>query len=125
MVMGVMAADILAATIAEGQHKHAQLFAVHRLQNAGDKDKTAKAQKHGSAANTPKWPTWVFAAVYLVLFVIPGWAFFSSRDGLATLQQPSLTEASAVLFPLFGLYAFVLVWAQAMLGSLMPFWRKV
>lgn len=125
MVMGVMAADMLAATIAEGRHRYAQLFAVKRLQKAGDKEKTAKAQKHGSAAGTPTWPTWVFAAVYLVLLALPAWFFFSSRDGLATLQQPSLTEASAVLFPLFGLYAFLLVWVQAILGSLMPFWRKV
>ncbi len=63
---------------------------------------------------------WLAAAVAIA---VPTIAFFSG-NALGLGHTQTLTEFSRRLFPLFGLYAFTLVWAQIILGSFAPFWRK-
>jgi glycine/D-amino acid oxidase-like deaminating enzyme/nitrite reductase/ring-hydroxylating ferredoxin subunit/DMSO/TMAO reductase YedYZ heme-binding membrane subunit len=67
----------------------------------------------------------VLPLIYLAVLALPAWYFFSTRGGIGFLSGASLRTVELLVFPLFGLYAFVLVWAQVMLGSSMPVWRKV
>lgn len=67
----------------------------------------------------------VLPFVWLVILILPGYVFFSSRAGLAFLEGADFGSASRRLFPLVGLYAFTLVWSQVVLGSGMNLWRKV
>lgn len=55
--------------------------------------------------------------IYLTALVIPGYVFFASRGGFGFLKDVDYQTASALLFPLFGLYAFTLVWLQFMIGT--------
>jgi len=56
----------------------------------------------------------IFFAIYLAVAVIPGYVFFSTRAGTSDFP----------IFPLFGLYAFFLVWAQIMIGTNMGVLRR-
>lgn len=59
--------------------------------------------------------------VYTVALLIPGYTFFIATPGnLQALFSQSSTNVFFTLFRLFGLYAFVFVWVQVMLGSFMP-----
>lgn len=53
----------------------------------------------------------------VVIFFLPGYAFFTARSGLTFLDGADFQTASRRLFPLVGLYAFFLVWLQVMMGS--------
>jgi len=68
---------------------------------------------------------WVLPIVYLAVLFIPGFHFFYSRGGFGFLTGTSATEFASLIFPLFGLYAFTLVWAQLMIGSNMLPLEKV
>jgi hypothetical protein len=65
----------------------------------------------------------------LGLAIIPGGVFFSLRGGvslfLGSLNGQDLKVTSAAIFPLVGLYAFFFIWAQLMIGGLMPWLRRV
>ncbi|HEY4694775.1 MAG TPA: hypothetical protein VIH52_02315 [Candidatus Nanoarchaeia archaeon] len=58
--------------------------------------------------------------LYLVIFLTPGFVFFSSRGGLDFLQVTDFQTFSRQIFPLFGLYAFTLVWFQFIIGTNLP-----
>ena len=82
--------------------------------------------------HNPEKPTWILWAkillplFYLIALVAPAVVFFGQRGGVAFLSNaPDVATLSLLLFPLVGLYAFALVWAQVMLGSGMPLWRRV
>ncbi len=75
-------------------------------------------------AHYPKW-RWIFPPLYVVIFLAPGWIFFSERGGLSWLNRLDAHNWTGRIFPLFGLYAITLVWFQVMLGSLLPLWRKI
>ncbi|MBI3956547.1 MAG: ferric reductase-like transmembrane domain-containing protein [Candidatus Kerfeldbacteria bacterium] len=67
----------------------------------------------------------VFILVYAVIAVIPAVVFFAERGGAAAVFAGEPTESVRQIFPLFGLYAMFLLWAQILLGSLLPWMTKV
>lgn len=67
----------------------------------------------------------IIVLIWLILAVIPAAVFFSTRGGLAFLQGDSFQELARGLFPLFGLYAFFLIWTQIMVGSNMGWLRRL
>lgn len=56
----------------------------------------------------------VFFLVYGIVAVIPGYVFFTQRAGASDYP----------IFPLLGLYAFFLLWAQIMIGTNMGILRR-
>lgn len=72
------------------------------------------------------WPVRIsLIAFYAIALVMPGFIFFQTRGGVSFLSGLDAATLSSLLFPLVGLYAFTLVWAQVVLGSGMWLWRKV
>lgn len=63
----------------------------------------------------------VFVLVLLILAYTIAHAFFSNRVGYFTNLTPK--EFSYMIFPLFGLYAYLFVWSQFLLGTNMD-WIK-
>ncbi|MDP2587386.1 MAG: Rieske 2Fe-2S domain-containing protein, partial [bacterium] len=64
--------------------------------------------------------------IYLLALIAPALVFFGQRGGfgfLSGVKDPQVL--GLLLFPLVGLYAFTLIWAQVILGSSMPIWRRV
>lgn len=53
----------------------------------------------------------------VLIFLFPGYVFFSQRGGLSFLAGLDFKTLNLALFPLLGLYAFTLVWFQLMIGS--------
>lgn len=68
---------------------------------------------------------WLLLPVWLIILAFPAWVFFSQRGGAALLEGLTFVQASRVLFPLAGLYAFVFLWTQFVLGSNMVLWLKL
>lgn len=68
---------------------------------------------------------WLWPLGLLAIWVMPAWIFLAERDGLTFLDSLGAQDTATAIFPLFGLYALTLVWTQVMLGSLMPFWKKL
>ncbi|MBI5405075.1 MAG: hypothetical protein HY976_02515 [Candidatus Kerfeldbacteria bacterium] len=55
----------------------------------------------------------------------PAWIFFDIRGGVNFLAGLDAKTISLAIFPLVGLYALTLVWAQVILGSNLGFWGTV
>lgn len=68
---------------------------------------------------------WTFPLLALALAVLPIKVFFDARGGLNFFAGLEFRAASLAAFPLFGLLAFTLLWMQLMLGSLMPWMKKL
>jgi 3-phenylpropionate/trans-cinnamate dioxygenase ferredoxin component len=67
---------------------------------------------------------WAFSLIGLTVLIMPAVVFFGQRgpDFLNGQDQAGMMLA---IFPLISLYAFTLLWFQFMLGSLMPWWRRL
>lgn len=63
--------------------------------------------------------------IFLILLVIPGYVFFAERGGLSFFADADFKTLAHLIFPIFGLYAFFLVWLQIVLGASMPLFRKL
>jgi glycine/D-amino acid oxidase-like deaminating enzyme/nitrite reductase/ring-hydroxylating ferredoxin subunit/DMSO/TMAO reductase YedYZ heme-binding membrane subunit len=134
MVMGTAAALLLADLALERQTDKADLFAFARTGAkiaAPKPEPTTTATSAGSSAGTaPKSATILLAKIllpliYLIALISPAIVFFTQRNGFGFISAaPDLKTLSLLMFPLVGLYAFTLVWAQVMLGSGMPLWRR-
>ncbi len=127
LVFGALAAQTVVALATGSRPAHAPLFSFTRL---GTIIPVLAPRPH-AAASVPRsvprsrpWLRWAFPALFVILAMIPGWIFFQSRGGLTFFRGSDLQQASGQLFPLFGLYAFFLVWVQVVLGANMPFWRR-
>lgn len=67
-----------------------------------------------------------FILLFIVVLLAPGYVFFTNRGGLSFLRgAETFKEVSLLIFPLFGLYAFTLVWIQLMIGSNMGLLTRV
>lgn len=67
-----------------------------------------------------------FLLLYAGLIVIPTvmWFTSSNYEALQT-GDVALRQALLLIFPLFGLIAFTMLWAQLMIGAFMPLWNKL
>ncbi len=79
--------------------------------------------------NTSPWIEsvlrWLLPIIYAAIIFFPAYIFFTTRGGFEFLSGASFKTANALLFPLAGLYAFFLIWAQIMIGSNMHALRRV
>jgi nitrite reductase/ring-hydroxylating ferredoxin subunit len=64
-----------------------------------------------------------FIIVYIALGAVPGYVFLSDKGGIALFHGLDLPSACSAAFPLVGLYAFFLIWAQIVIGASMPLLR--
>ncbi|MBI3572995.1 MAG: FAD-dependent oxidoreductase [Candidatus Kerfeldbacteria bacterium] len=119
MVMGAMAAGIATDLVLGRENASAKLFDFSR-NNIQLKKKTSK-----TAGSKIRPLGWVLAAAWALIFLTPGYVFFHQRGGLAFLQGTDLLSFSHRIFPLFGLYAFTLVWTQFMIGTSQSLLKKV
>jgi|GEM_PF-425767 len=136
MVMGTGAAGILADLALDKANEHAALFSFSR------NNVTIDAPTPMNQSPEPSTPTTSFGTsrsatrlkllgkialplIYLIALNSPAIAFFSMRPASLVFGAPDLKTFSILIFPLVGLYAFTLVWAQIILGSGMPWWRHV
>jgi nitrite reductase/ring-hydroxylating ferredoxin subunit/DMSO/TMAO reductase YedYZ heme-binding membrane subunit len=112
MVMGSLSGMIAGSLAAGVPHPHADVF---RFARTGADKKMGSAEARG----LPAW-RWLLPLFYLAVLVVPGWIFFSARGGFGLLEGADAKTARLLTFPLLGLYAFTLIWAQIMIGSQMP-----
>jgi nitrite reductase/ring-hydroxylating ferredoxin subunit/DMSO/TMAO reductase YedYZ heme-binding membrane subunit len=63
--------------------------------------------------------------IYACLIASPLIAFCSDKGGLSAFQQADFTALAGNVFPLLGLYAFVLLWVQIIIGSQMSWLRTI
>ncbi len=68
---------------------------------------------------------YLLPVVAALLLFLPGYFFFSNRGGASFLEGASFRVFAALIFPLFGLYAFTLIWLQIMIGSNMRFLIRI
>ncbi len=120
MVMGTMAGTIAADLALGKKHPHADLLSFKRT--------GVKITRPGKAAPAGR-PLdvvlrWLIPVAWLAIMAIPGYVFFSVRGGVSFLSGLDFRTLRLSLFPLVGLYAFFLVWAQVMLGANMPHLRR-
>jgi 3-phenylpropionate/trans-cinnamate dioxygenase ferredoxin subunit len=69
-------------------------------------------------------PFMLLCTLYLLLGFVPGFIFFVDKGGFAILKGLDFQATASVIFPLFGLYAFFLIWGQIIIGSSMPVLRR-
>ena len=62
---------------------------------------------------------------FLVILILPGYVFFQNRDGFEFLAGADFKTTASLIFPLFGLYAFTLLWTQLLIGPNAILFRKV
>jgi predicted ferric reductase len=67
----------------------------------------------------------ILPLLYVAVLVVPAWVFFGERGGIEFLRSADFHVFASRAFPLFGLYAFTLLWVQFLLGAAMPIWRRV
>jgi len=68
----------------------------------------------------------VLSALYILLGILPGYVFLSDKGGTSLFNGLDLPGVCGAVFPLVGLYAFFLIWAQIVIGSSMPIlWRYI
>lgn len=67
----------------------------------------------------------VLILVYLLILSLPGYVFFTQRSGIDFLQASNYKIFASHIFPLFGLYAFTLVWFQTIIGMNMNLFTKI
>lgn len=121
MVGSAVAAQLLSSYVLETVPEQAKLFT---LQRTGKK--LPKPKVPGQLSTWLKWLLRiVLVAAYATALIMPAMIFFQGRGGVGFLQGLDAKTISSLLFPLVGLYAFTLVWAQFVLGSGMWLWRKV
>lgn len=69
---------------------------------------------------------WILPLIPLAALVYVGQVFFNARGGAeAVLSGHDFKTGALAIFPLYGLYAFTLLWFQLMLGSMMPWLRRL
>jgi glycine/D-amino acid oxidase-like deaminating enzyme/nitrite reductase/ring-hydroxylating ferredoxin subunit len=129
MVMGAMAGMMTAELAAGGSPAHAELFSFART-GADKKIPSTKHQitnKSEAPKPNPKLATvrWFLPLLALVIAFLPGYVFFGMRGGTGFLRNLDFKTLNTLLFPLVGLYAFLLVWFQFILGSNMRWLRKL
>lgn len=61
---------------------------------------------------------------YLTILLLPGLVFFSQRGGFGNLQTDNFRAFASFAFPLFGLYAFTLIWLQTIIGMNLIFFNR-
>ncbi len=66
--------------------------------------------------NNKAWLRIVLLVAYVVILILPGYVFFGERGGFESFQGNSFKTFAALVFPLFGLYAFTFVWLQTLIG---------
>ncbi len=126
MVMGTVAGLLLADLVLGRTNAYVPQFSLTR----GNIRVPKKAPVALTAPASPSSPALKFwriflPLVYIAVLVLPGYIFFSLRGGLSFLEGTTLQQGQLLIFPLFGLYAFTLVWAQLMLGTSMDLLRRV
>lgn len=117
MVMGTLAGTIAADLALGRKHPHAELLSFKRT-GANIKPQTSNFKRFDAVLR------WGVPLAYLVTLFIPGYVFFSVRGGVSFLSGMDFRTLRLSIFPLIGLYAFFLVWAQIMLGANMPYLRR-
>lgn len=120
MVMGAMAGTMAAAT-------PSALFSFKRSSIVLKKhDIRSLWQRYPEISQiTTKILRVLIPFTYLVTLILPGYYFFQARSGLAFFRAPDARIISLLIFPLFGLYAFTFVWVQLMIGTNLPYLRKI
>lgn len=124
MVMGALASRWLAAAVND---RPDPLSAICSLSRKSLKKAAAVAAAPKHESRSPRRPFWLSPLLVLAAattVAIPTVVFFVGHHGRGLWQSPTLVDFAQRSFPVFGLYAFTLVWAQIMLGSFTPFWRK-
>ena len=62
------------------------------------------------------WLRQTLIVLYLIVLFLPGYVFITARGGFDFYQTENFKTFAALMFPLFGLYAFTLVWLQTIIG---------
>ncbi len=118
MVMGTLAGMVLGDLAAERENVHAPLFDFSRTGIKIPKPTQASRSTPSPSKNYTTWWLLAMAAVFFAVLILPGFIFFSQRGGFEFLKTArDIQSFGRLIFPLFGLYAFTLVWIQVMLGS--------
>lgn len=137
MVMGTMCAMIASDLITATQNQFAPLFSFARTKTViakpGEKTAAKTAQKNSglAPAGSKKDSVWISVLRYLLpltlalVLIAPAVIFFSERGGLEFLEGATFQDTNLYLFPLVGLYAFMFVWLQLMIGSNINYLRRV
>lgn len=123
MVGSSVAAHLLTSLVLNEAPTVAKEFTLARTKQRLAKLTTSNPQ-------TLKWWKWparlLLFALYLTALVVPFNIFLTGRGGnWDFLSGADGQTISLLLFPLVGLYAFTLVWAQLLLGAGMSLWRRV
>ena len=75
--------------------------------------------------NNKSWLRPGLILLYTAILILPGYVFFSQRGGLDFYQTDNFKTFASLIFPLFGLYAFTLVWAQSIIGMNMYYFSRL
>lgn len=67
--------------------------------------------------------TLLFILVYIGLALVPGYIFLADKGGMAIFNGLDTASFCSAVFPLIGLYAFFLIWAQIVIGASMSLIR--
>ncbi len=127
MVMGTMSAMIVADLVVGVANQATPLFSFSRTKTTIAKAPAPENKTSELVKNNPmdRMLRWIFPLIGAAALMFPAYFFFSARGGFTFLDGVTLQDASALLFPLMGLYAFIFVWLQLMLGSQMALWRRL
>jgi len=68
---------------------------------------------------------YILSLGFLLILILPGYVYFQHRGWFSFLAGADFKTAARLLFPLFGLYAFTLLWSQLILGPNAILFRKV
>lgn len=125
MVMGTVAGLLLADLVLGRTNAYVPQFSLTRGTMRVPKKAPARLAPIITTRPAVKFWRVTLPIVYVIALLLPGIAFFSLRGGLSFLDGVTLKQGQILIFPLFGLYAFTLVWAQLMLGTSMDLLRRV
>jgi len=59
---------------------------------------------------------YILSLGFLLILILPGYVFFQNRGGFEFLAGADFKTAARLVFPIFGLYAFTLLWTQLLIG---------
>ncbi len=124
IVMGALAGTVAASLAMGTPHVAAELLSLERtgVKLPEPVHQPSRAPKPGQKSLTKKerslvvWKGFLLIA-WLLLLLLPAYAFFQLRGGFDFLTGQDLQTLSQLLFPLIGLYAFFFVWSQVMIGT--------
>jgi len=68
---------------------------------------------------------YILSLGFLLILILPGYVFFQNRGGFEFLAGADFKTAARLVFPIFGLYAFTLLWTQLLIGPNAILFRKV